>query len=540
MKGTHRRAEIARDGESTENEQLDDERLGADRDQLMNRRRFLAAAGAAGVALAAGPGTASASDHALNYSSGLVPDPWIESDVTVAEHDRSEMTSETEFINDAGEFDDLAEQGARLQPRPDTTTTTAWNPVTLRADKFAAEEYYKFPRGETYDKDGDGDANTDLDVLDVTHWTTDTSGTAGTLTFEDVNSPAGTKAIHATTSSQVSGDVAVARFSDFSIADGELRKHFQLGVTVDALPAGSTVTFRVEDSTGATVDMVIDPSADGSLASTIATSTVTGLVYQPQLGDLTSSLDTIEAIEIRIADENPDLTVWALNCERSSRWDYGTREFVNADDEIETETVYEPSGTFSITSADTLGTMFDNATVHDLQAALRFDTSGVDDRSMVEYEFVDLDHPSYPRQFNMVVNRELETAYDLDYANTSLRDETVHWPEQYQVLDVSTGETETATLEDVDDLTMSDKTSLIDSRDQEIELATTVTDGEVEVLYYEVRVDESAESDMVVQGASGPASQGGGGFWSSTRGMLTGIVAGIAVFIGMVKTRILG
>lgn len=509
-----------------------------------SRRTFMRGVGVAAATAVVGTGSAAAEHSGLSYSSGIIPDPWIEGTVSIGTHDRGEMSSVLEYIpddgDDATDAVSLAEVGGRVAPREDETTVH--NPITLRADKIETEEYTKFPRGETYDDDNDTSTDeVDLDAIDATHWTVDESATAGTMTVEDAEAPSGGSALRVYTSSQVSGDVATARFTDFEITNNELAKYLQLGVTVDALPSGSVVTIRAEDSTGATVDTVIDPSEDGSLDHVIATTTVTGRIFQVELGQLASSLDDLVALEIEVADENPDVTLFGLNLERSSRWVFGSQEFLNSDSEVETQTVYEPTSSFSITGLETIADVFSSARIHDLDVAARFDTSSVDSSEKMAFDFEDIDHPSYDRQFNYVVNRELPTAYELGYSGLVMNDETVVWDEQYQTLDIATGESEYAGLDDVADLDTVDRSNKPGDRGDEFELSSAFGAGEVVVSYYELRINSEDESTMKASGASGPGgASGGGGFFSSARGMMFGLAGGVATFFALFRSRIFG
>lgn len=503
----------------------------------LTRRRFMAASAATAAAVVAGTGPAAADHSSLNYESGLVPDPWLEGTVAIADHDRTEFDSVTEYYDDESEPADLADHGAIVAPGPDEDTPH--NPITLRADRIDAEEYHKFPRGETYDEDGDGEDDADLDAIDAEHWTVDESGSGGSLTVEDVDAPSEGPGLRMSASGQTSGDTAVGTFDDFTIESGELKKYLQLGVTVDALPSGAVVTVRLEDSTGATVDAQIDPSADASQDGVIAASTVTGHVYQVQLGTLADSLDTIESLEVRVEGGDPDVTFFAINVEKSSRWAFGSEEYTNADDELDTRTVHEPSGEYSITGIDTLGDDFESAALRPVKADLRFETSGATEAT-VHYEFNDLDHPSYEREFRMAVNRELPTGYDLEYLELSFRDKAAVWPEQYGTLSVATNLDETQELGDVEDLDTVDRSSAMEDKGDEIDLSSSVAEGKVQLANYQLRIDPSDEEQMVASGPGGPAASGGGGFFSSARGMLVGVLGGVGTFWVVFRSRLMG
>jgi hypothetical protein len=514
-------------------------------DTNITRRRALQLAGATAAAAVAGTAPAAAASD-LNYGSGLVPNFRVEADVTVAEHDRANMSSPTEYINDSGDLADLANEGGRVQERDDSDSPH--NPITLRADRFDATELRAFPRGVTYDSDGDGTDDSDVRALDATHWSVDESGTAGTMTVEDVKSPADTTALRVTTSSQASGDVAIASFSDFSLTDGENRKYLQLAVTVDSLPSGSVVRVRAVDEDGDYKEAVIDPSADSTATSTIATATGPAQVYQAQFGDLSlnggGSWNNIESLEVHVEDANPDITLTALNVERESAWTFGTEEFLNSDSEVDTRTVREPSGSYSITGIDTLGSEFDGATLVDVQAALAFEPSGAP-AEQVDYVFEDADRYSYERRFKAAKGVQLPTAYDLSYANETLADTLAHPSDRHLTVEyvVGTGG-EWPTVDTHDDYSWTDKTGTYDnsSIDSDVTLSTSdpAPDKEI-VVYYDVLVTSEEESDMTASSGGGgaPAMEESGGIFglSSAQAFIGTLIAGAAGYFGIIRRR---
>ena len=515
-------------------------------DTNITRRRALQLAGATAAAAVAGTAPAAAASD-LNFSSGLVPNPRVEADVTIGEHDRSQMSRVTEYINDNGDLADLANEGGRVQERDDSDSPH--NPITLRADKVDATELRAFPRGVTYDSDGDGSDDSDVRALDATHWTKDVSGTAGTMTVEDAKSPADKTALRITTASQTSGDVAIASFSDFSLTDGENRKYLQLAVTVDSLPSGSVIRVRAVDEDGDYKEAVIDPSADSTATSTIATATGPAQVYQAQFGDLalngSGTWNNIESLEVHVEDANPDITLTALNVERESAWTFGTEEFVNADNEVDTRTVREPSGSYSITGVDTLGSEFDASTLVDVQAALAFEPSGAP-AEQVDYVFEDVDRYSYERRYKAAMGVQLPTAYDLSYANETLADTLAHPSDRHLKVEyvVGTGG-EWPTVDSHDDYSWTDKTSTYDnsSIDSDVTLSTSdpAPDKEI-VAYYDVLVTADEEESMTASSGGGgaPAMEESSGFLglSNAQAMIGTLVAGVLGYFGIVRRKL--
>jgi len=504
-----------------------------DADSEVGRRVFMATTAAATATLALGAGSASAVSG-LNFD-GPVPNPTLRDTVTIAEHNREDMSSVLEYLDDRGNLATLEDYGGTLDTGDDSDSPV--NPVTLRPDKIDAYDFYNFPKDETY-TDGDGDEQ-DLNALERPgDWSTSSSS----IVVEQTDTASGAPALRVAGSGIADGGTETATFSPADPVGDGLRKVAQIGVNVNALPSGSSAIVRVtDDSTSTTVDLRIDPSADAASSDVIATETTTGTLYQTQFGELVDTLDQIDSVIVEVNDGDVDLDVWALNLERSSKWELGTREYTNSDDELDTETVYEPNGTFSVVDLDTVGDVFGSATFVDVAVDVELETAGVAD-DVVEYEFNDLDHPNYNREMRLVVNRELPTGYDLSWTDPTLVDVAKLFGEQYATLDLDTDRDDDLALEDVDDTNMVDRSDAPGDRGDEYGLAASTSPGLVQSVYYRLRIDSSTEENMKAESGAGGRSgaSGGGGFFSSARGMLVGATAGVAAFFGIFRSRIFG
>lgn len=522
------------------------------------KRRFLkGTAACAAVAATGGVGMVAATDVEPDFSSDKTPAPWIKgSTYTIAEHRQSSM-GDLGYVDDEGNEVSLADEGAVLaKDDSDDDVTTAHNPVRIRADKFETGEYTDFPRGSQYDSDGDGDVDDDDDdvrVVDATHWTTDTSGTAGTLTFED----GGDDTLHIATSGQGAGDVAVVSFDlstvaseDQTITSGMSRKTLQSVVNVASLDAGALVTVVIEDSAGNAVEAYIDPDGTRDDDDTIATATGDGFSYQTKIGDLEDAqavtLDDIQVVRVKIAEADADITVAGLNVERESLWSYGTREFVNADDEIETKTVREPAGYTGILSSDGLDDTFGGGTVRDVEVDVWFQTTDLPS-SNLELRVEDEDRLDRPKRYEIVGGFEFPTAYDLSPALGSLYGEVRHPDSRYVEVGISTTEDEVPTLEDVDDdaVDWTSRTSDFESGsiEDELELSSTLSSDSVTAFYFDLNLDEPEAEEMSRSSSGGggaPAFSDDGGFMSSARGMVTAVVVGVLGFLGALRAGLLG
>jgi len=523
---------------SDENAQLHETTLG--------RRRFMQATAATAAMAAAGGVAAKASDD-LNYGSELVQNPFIASTVSVAEVDQGansdsidEEMEALDYIADDGTVQNLSEQGGQIAEREDESTPH--NPVTLQASKFDTEEFYSFPRGEEYDSDSDGEDDSDLDVLDATHWSTDTSGSAGSMTVEDADSPANSKALRVSTSSQGSGDTALATFSDFSITDGLDRKHLQLVLDVDTLESGVTVGIRAKDSDGDYREVTIDPSADTSNTGVVANATTTSKVYQVELGQLSTvsggngdGLQDYDEIEIAVSEANADITLYGFNIERESRWTFGSQEYTNSDDELDTQSVEEPTGTFSITGLDTLPDVFSSATLRDVEYEVEFQASGLPS-DQVDFTFKDAPKYSYKRRFEVVYGWDLPSAYDLSYASESLEDEVVVPGSRFVDARFASGVSELPELSDVEDIDWTDRSDKYGSIGDDIVLSDVISAGNLVTVHFDYQVSSDEESSMTASGAAlGPAGGAGGGIFGMLFSLPGLAVTGIAALIARAR-----
>jgi hypothetical protein len=526
------------DGSTDLNSGADDERV--ERMQArMGRRRFMQATAATATVAALG-GVASAQESEVNFGSDVVQNPIVQKDMTIEEH-TADMTSALEYINDSGELVSLADQGARVATNDEEDT--AHNPVTLRADKFATDEYSAFPRGETYE-DADGNEQ-DLSALDAQHWSTDESGTAGSLTFETVSGANGADALHVSTSGQTSGDVAKAVLSDVEITSGIERKYLQLVASVDTLESGAVVYVRVRDSSSNVIAAKIDGSGDGTAVDVIATGTGAGQAYQSQLGEFSTSLNDIVEVEIAVEGANADVTIPALNLDRESEWTYGEREFKNADDEIETETVSEPSGEFSITSLATLPEVFRDGSIMDVMITAEFLASKlpVADRRT---RWADSSVYDYANRLQTLVGFELPTAYALSYGSGKATDEVLLPDQRYNEIGFSR-ESELPSWTDVDDdnVTWTDRTSQYESTDigETVEITPSVSTGEVLVVFTDVFLsdDQRGTATTFSSGGGGAVMTGaGGGFLGSAASIIMTVAAGLTAYFSYAKGLIPG
>lgn len=514
-----------------------------------------AAAGVAAIGVGASAGGAAAQTAGLNFSSDFVHDPWIDADVTIGEHDRSSdgraMSSQFQYINDNGEVADLRDMGARVRPQDedDAENDVPFNPVTLRADRIDADTFSAMPRSEDFDESGDGDEDTDVTALDSTHWSGSDSA-SGTISIADADSAAGGPALQISTDGVADGETATASLDDssseweFLIESGLGRKYLQVGMNIATLDG--VVEVAVGDGTNF-VTTVADTAADETADATIATSTGDGKFHQVQLGELSGidDLGEISELEVRVEDADADVTLYALDVERESRLSFGSREYTNSDDELDTETVRSPDGEYSITGLDTLGSAFDGATIVDLGISTRFEASGLPAEN-IDADWQDAERYDQDHRLRKAITFDLPTAYDLSYADLSAKDEVKFPGSRYIEIafeDDAGEEPATVSEWDDDDLTLTSRTSTYSdaSIDDTVTLTTSVTTDSTFVVVYDYLLSDDERDDATATaavGAAGATSDGGlMGWFSGVRGIASAVAVGALGYIALIRRR---
>lgn len=505
----------------------------------MSRRVFMAAAGAA-MATAAGAGGVAAQEGGSvpNFSSEYTPVPKTVGTRLSVETHTPEM-DQLDYVDNDGNVKSFTEEyGAVLEPDPENDGE-GHNPVTFNASMIDSPEYTDFPRGVT--RTNADDEEVAVSALDASEWTTDGSGSAGSISVSDEED-----ALVVTTSSQTSGDVATATFSNFTIDSGEQRKMLQLVLDVDTLESGAVVDVEVVDAGGASVVSTIDPSADSAADATIATAQGTGVVHQVEIGALSggADLDTLEEIVVSVSEANASLTIHGLNLELDSEWSFGTREVYDSEnDEVTEETLVEPTGRTGIVSLPSLTNQFTEATITGVEYDVELRSSEAP-ASNWEVEVTDVDRGSYESRFKMVGGLELPGGlYEVEVKQPGeLVDEVRHPDDVYQTVEYAHDQADLPTLDDVEDTSWTDGTNVLEEGDMdaEVTLSTTVSAGDTIGLHYIITESEEIVSSMVgsAGGGGGPAlSSGGGGIMSNLWAWVVAIGTGAIGAVALVRRR---
>ena len=515
-------------------------------DSATGRRGFMIAAGAAAVTAAAGP--VAAQEAALNYETDMTPDPRVRGAVTVDEVGPD--MGMLEFVNDADETEDLADYGGMLAA--DDDDSAAYNPVQFDAGAggFAADTFGAFPRGEMFDESGDGNEDTAVSALDSTHWSTDEANTAGTISVADSESAGGVPGLQVSTSSQGSGDTAVATLDSqyVTVTDSIDQRVIQLGVDVTTLESSAVVDIILRDSNGNTVTVSIDDAMTLDDNDIVADSTGSAFVYQQQIGDVNpDTLNDIDELEVQVSEGNADVTFFWMDVERAERLKLGTEEYENSDGDYVTQSVYEPQGAYSVQDLGGLDAAFDGATLYSVQYDVQVRVSEAPS-SWVDFQFEEAGRYDRDLRFQAVQNIDLPTAFDLSWSLDDFVVDQSHPSSRYLTVEVAT-ESEAQTLEDTGDdssTSWTGRTSRFDGKiGDTVELSGAPSASDVEAVHYDVLVDESERQEMTTEGSGGagggPAGGGGNGgildFVTSIPGM---IATGLVSALGLRRLGIIG
>jgi hypothetical protein len=146
------------------------------------------------------------------------------------------------------------------------------NAYKYKASDVNATDFGAFP----HSKD-------DVSALDASEWSTDASSTAGSVSVSDVTTAPDVDAVQVSTSSQTTGDVAAASFSNFSVTSDVEKRYLQTVMDVSMLDAGAEVQLQAVDADGDYVEAIVNASATATNEDVIGTATGEGYVFQRRL-----------------------------------------------------------------------------------------------------------------------------------------------------------------------------------------------------------------------------------------------------------------
>lgn len=497
----------------TETEQ-NGEKSADDNSMMLTRRGSMQAAAGAAAMLTLGVGSAAAQESVnINFSADYVHNPFMTASATVVEHNAG--MNELEYTADDGSTASWRNAGFGLAPDNDDGETPN-NPVTLSAADIQSTEYTDFPRGE---EDSEGEP---ISALDADHWTV-----TGTAVVSNADRDALT----------VSGeDGDTARFESVDITSGVARKWLQIVQDIPDLTG--VIEYRVEDSTEATLTVEADSAGDTATDAVITDTTGPSQASQVRLGEL-GDLEDIVAVEIAFVGGSGETTIHGLNLEKESRWQFGTEQYYDAEDEqLKTQTVYEPSGDYSIQSLDTLPSEFGESKINGVSYDMEAQASELPQAQVWARVKDTPDTYTYPKELEMFVFFEAPTAYDLEEVDFGELYDVVEFPSgRYRALEAATGFDEPDSWDDVDSISWTDRSGEIGSDGEELEMlsplsATDLVGWRARIEMSENRVD--AITAVGGGGAVGTSGSSGFNYWLTT---ILGVLGGGAV---MFRKQILG
>ncbi|MFC6757890.1 MULTISPECIES: hypothetical protein [Haloarcula] len=458
----------------------------------------------------------SASGPDLDFENDKTPDPTIhEDELTVAEHDRSEMNSSLQYYDDDG---NIAELPATVNDSQDT-------PVGVRFDQIDADAYDQFPR--TADESGNS-----ATWANSSDWTTE-SDTDSSVDVSQADSN-GIERVNIDATA-ASGESATANISDDIDIDSDPNKRVMMAVVnVDELSADSEVEIRAVDEDGDYRSANISESADADGETTIANSTGDGYVFQSKVDDLEGSgdLDEIAHVEVVTSDADAEVTIAGLDLDGKSERDLGE---IQRDGEDTTVTNYYEGGVADLTSIDSLGPMYDDATINDLRVYdVEYRFSDLTDEGDYQTEFGDSDR-SYPSELDLYADLSVPSAIDLSHGDLTVEYEQGFVEDRYATAEVATN---VDSDEGFGNLSDDDYTSWKSELGSVNETATigVAASGETYRVHMVVSLkDDEVSALQATGGAFGPTGGSGGS------GILSWIAgAGAAIVGGLGLRRIFG
>jgi hypothetical protein len=471
--------------------------------------------------LAAAPVAAAGPD--LNFDDEQTPNPYLQEDtLTVAQHDRAEMSSALQYYDDSGDIATL----------PATVNSSQETPYTFRADQIDEPAFSEFPREKN------------VSVIEATEWTT-TSGASSSMTVSQTNGATASGVDSIELAATVADtETATATASNFSITDDPEKRVLRFVGNVDSLASGSNVDVRLVDADGDAKVVHINSTMTASDADVIGTGTGQGYVFQERLGDLATDgtngdgvFDGIQKIEVVVSDADATLTVVGLDAESKSEFVLG--ETINADDETEQVTKRNAGGdmSVSVTSLDSMGETFDDAVINDLEVSdVRYRLSDLTSPDDYEVTFSDADQYSYERKLELNGRLEIPSAIDLSHSGLSFMDQQTFVSQRYASVQIAegVGDQEFSNIS-----SWSDKSDLYSSKNADHELDSTVA-VDKSYAYSLTLLLQSGEEDTMTADAGG-----GGGFWGGGGGnpimsffdwIIAGVL-GVAGTLGLARAR---
>jgi hypothetical protein len=468
------------------------------------------------VGMTAGPALAAST---LNHADGDAPNPQFTVDtLTVDEWNNSDFDNALQYYDDAG---DMATLNAEVNTSTDVDDLGNGNvnPYSLTATDIDIAEFGEYPRKG--DESGDNSAS----ALDASEWTTTGASVS------DVTTAPGVTAVEY--DGTASGDYAT--YSNQSITSDAEKRHVQ--IAADIASASGTPTLKVEDSDGDYVAVQLyNSSAKDTDDSVLTNSTGEGMVSQVQIGSLTvqgngdGTMGEIQSLNVT-GDVDADFSL--INVERTSTYKFGEKyvDTDSDDDDLETETIREPHGEYSINAMDSLGGTFDDAAIMGLSYPAHVSAEFVASDDMSAEFMSDNSFPQWDVLGDIYYRLTLPDAYDLSYSGVTL-EQTTNWPgDRYVSVELKEDTGDTA-FEDIDNWT--ELTGSYDAQDKDVTLDSTISTGTNYVVHFELKLtgDEADAMQAASGGAGVMGDSGGGGIVGVLMSPFTWLIGALAALGG--------
>ena len=513
----------------------------------MPRRQFLAGAGAAGAAVAMGAGSAAAQTSGwttgrggINFDNDFVQNPYFaEGDLTRAKHRAKWGLTRDDLVFYEDNNGDKAELPGYV-PTEDTA-----NVVTLRADKIDAPGLSVFPRGQQYDASGDGEAETDVTALDAEHYTT-SSATNGSITVADADSDV-SPALRVSTSGLADGETVTATFSDVNIQSDAAKRIFAGIASLPQLDANVTVEFVARDDDGDEKVQKAVAGGDTSTTGVFAASTGNGFVFGDRNADLPTAgsgdgnFDSITEFEIRVSASggagDAEVVLTGLDIERKSLWSFGSYvENEGSDDEKTVERTH-PSGEFTVTSLDTLGSTFtaDDVVFYDVRQPMRYTLAASSEP--FEFRFVEAtQYQGYDWKFQIRGKQRVPQAIDITHTALEWLD-VVDVPTNRFVEVWTANGVDSTDFGDIADSSKTTHTGAYDAEGAQVTLQSSASAGVTNGYGATVLVvdDEKTAIEDTSGGGGGGAAPASGGGMDGILGVLGGGVTALVALFASIK-----
>jgi len=476
----------------------------------MRRRIVLALV----VVLALSPVASAAVNTAVNYDATPTPDERISFQLTKDSHNVS-WSGPAVYVDDNGELTDLSA----------AVNQTYDNPHGFVPSDVRFEDAGAFPHDKS-----------DVSALESGEWSKAMGSSTGSATISDTETAPNVDAVSLSTSSQSNSDTAKFTFSNFSVDSDPNKRYLQLVLDVDTLETDAVVEVEAVDSDGDYYAAEINGSRSSG-EDYIAGGTGEGIVYQRQLGDMTlvtdgdGSFDDISKIRVQVHDADAAVSISGLNVESMSPWTFGERRVdSDGDDELETETITEnkSGGRIWIHEIDSMGSTFDQATIHDLSTYWYMTPSMLDSEDVkVEYG----DNPpnqAYDGTATVYYRMGIPAAYELSPSNARrVSNQTLSSTEVVSVeYAEQTGDTN---FTNVPDSTWTTLSSNFDARGKNVTIDDTLQSGQQSITKFELQLTQPQIRAM--QDTSGMSGGGGGHGGSRGGGILSMIISTVGAAI---------